>query len=304
MDYLGSIDHVRLHFNRGSLVYLDLSLALIMFGVALDIVPGNFKWVLLRPKAILTGLSCQYIFLPFLTFIIALIISPMPSIALGMILVACCPSGNIANFLTQLSKGNTELSVTLNAFASLLAVFLIPVNFAFYGHQYLLAKHITAPVSMNGWQMVRTVCLLMGLPLLLGILFRHFMPKLTVRILKPMKIFSIFVFGCYVAIALGMNISYFLKYWTLIVLLVFIHNTLVMSTGYLFSRTLKLSIPDRKTITIESGIHNAGLALVLIFDPKLFNGMGGMAIIAAWWGIWHILSGLTVAAFFSKWQTI
>ena len=100
--------------------------------------------------------------------------------------------------------------------------------------------------------------------------------------------------------AFSANFNYFLKYIHLILILVFIQNALAFLTGYLTAKSFKLSFKDAKTISIESGIHNSGLGLVLIFNPKLFNGLGGMAFIAAWWGIWHLIAGFALATYYKK----
>jgi bile acid:Na+ symporter, BASS family len=292
------LDGVRLNFSPGGLVFMNITLALVMFGVALEIDLRNFMKVLSRPKPVFVGLFAQYIILPFTTFLLVMLIHPTPSVALGMILVASCPSGNIANFLTLLSKGNVELSITLNAIATILAVFLTPLNFAFYGNMF--ASHIMMPISIDPEQMVQTVFLLLGLPLILGAFFTWAFPVLAHKIMKPMKVISLVAFMAFVVAALGANFDHFLKYIYLIIFIVLIHNAMVISAGFLLAKLTKLETMNIKTITIESGIHNSGLALVLIFNPKIFNGLGGMAFVAAWWGIWHIISGLALAAFFRK----
>jgi bile acid:Na+ symporter, BASS family len=294
------LDGVRLNFSEGGLLFMNLTLALIMFGVALEIDVHKFKAVILKPKPVIIGLIAQYLMLPLITFLMALLIRPTASIALGMILVASCPSGNIANFLTWMAKGNVELSITLNAIASLLAIFLTPLNFSFYGNLYNEAQHIMVPISIDGWQMLKTVFLLLGLPLILGTLFSWRFTSLARKITKPMKTISLIVFVGFIVAALSANFSYFLRYIHLIILLVLLQNAVVIMVGYLLARFAKLELSNIKTITIESGIHNSGLALVLIFNPKLFNGLGGMAFIAAWWGIWHIIVGLGLAHYFSK----
>jgi len=299
---LKELDDIRLNFSEAGLMFMNFTLALIMFGVALEIDIRNFKTVFTRPKPVIVGLVAQYLMLPLFTFLLVLLLHPTPSVALGMILVSACPSGNIANFLTWMAKGNVELSITLNALATLLAVFLTPLNFSFYGNLYNDAEHILVPITIDAWQMVKTVFLLLGLPLLLGTLFAWRYPGMAKKITRPMKTISLVVFAGFIVAALSANFSYFLKYIQRIILLVMIQNIVVIVAGNFLARLNRLALRDVKTITIESGIHNSGLALILIFNPKLFNGIGGMAFIAAWWGIWHIIVGLGIAQYFSKKQ--
>jgi BASS family bile acid:Na+ symporter len=110
-----------------------------------------------------------------------------------------------------------------------------------------------------------------------------------------MSIFSIIAFIGFIVAALASNFSYFMKYIHLVALIVLAHNGLALLGGYITGRATHLSLQDIRSVTIETGIQNSGLGLVLIFNPRLFDGLGGMAFIAAWWGIWHIISGMALA---------
>jgi len=301
-EALKVLDGIDLNFSPGGLLFMNITLAFIMFGVALDIKAESFKNILLRPKAAIIGAISQFFLLPFITYILVMILQPTPAVALGMILVAACPGGNISNFLSQLAKGNAALSVSLTAIATLAAIFMTPVNFAFYGSQYAKHSPLLRPIEIDPIQMFQTVFILLGIPLILGIIFARKFPKTTIKILKPVKIFSILIFMGFVFAALASNFSYFLKYIHLIILIVLAHNAMALLTGFGISSLFKLKRKNRRSITIETGIQNYGLALVLIFNPKIFPAdleLGGMAFIAAWWGIWHILSGLALAGLWS-----
>lgn len=294
------LDTVRLNFSEHSLKLLNFTLAFIMFGVALDLRLSRFKEVFLNPKPTILGIASQFLVMPLFTFLLVLLINPTPGVALGMLLVAACPGGNISNFMTAHAKGNTELSVTLTAISDISSVILTPLNFAFWGgmyaHFYTQASHLVIPVKIDFWEMFQTMILLLGLPLVLGMIFARRYPRLTIRIKRPIKLISLLIFAAYVFIAIGNNFSYIVEYVGLIFLIVFLHNLVALSTGFSVAKIFKLSGQDTRTITIETGIQNSGLALVLIFNPKLFNGIGGMAFIAALWGIWHIVSGLGISS--------
>jgi bile acid:Na+ symporter, BASS family len=303
-DSLDYLDNIRLNFNEGSLFLLNITLAFVMFGVALELKKERFKRVLAKPKAAIIGVISQFILLPLLTLLLVLVINPSPSIAFGMILVAACPGGNISNFMTSLAKGNTELSVSLTAVADFSALVMTPFNFAFWGSIYAgfysKGSDILIPIEIDPFEMFKTMIILLGIPLTLGMLFSYKFPKITSKIVKPIKIASIVIFTGYVVAAISINWEHFVKYVHVIFLIVLIHNALAISTGFSFAKLFKLSQNNIRTITIETGIQNSGLALVLIFNPKLFNGLGGMAFIAALWGVWHIISGLGIAAFWSR----
>ena len=130
------LDNAHLKFDNKNIFIMNLSLGFIMFGVALQLKIDDFKRVLSAPKSVLIGFVSQFIALPFLTFLIVWIFKPMPSVAMGMMIVAACPGGNISNFMTSLANGNTALSVCMTAIASVCAVFMTPLNISFYGGFY------------------------------------------------------------------------------------------------------------------------------------------------------------------------
>lgn len=291
------IDTIQIHFSQEALWLLNLCLAIVMFGVALDISPSDFKRLWRSPKSSLLGVASQFIILPALTFGLILILQPKPSIALGMILVAACPGGNISNFMTHLSGGNTALSVSLTAFATVAAIFMTPFNLQFWGNLYPPTASILRTISINPLDIFKTIALILGLPLILGMWWRSYQPELAQKMAKWLKPLSILIFIGFVAIAFSLNYDIFKKVIHLVILIVLIHNAVALSSGYLLARIFSLPLADQKTLTIETGIQNSGLGLLLIF--AFFEGLGGMTIIAAWWGIWHILSGLAISWYWS-----
>lgn len=297
---LETLDWVRLNFSSGGLLFMNITLAFIMFGVALGIKLEHFKLLFSKPKPVLLGIFSQFIALPALTFLLVILIRPTPSVALGMILVAACPGGNISNFISSMAKGNVALSITLTAFATITAIFMTPFNFALWGRLYAEASTLVIPISIDPVEMLRTVVILLGIPVVLGIGFANRFPMITQKIMKPFRTISLLLFLGFIVGAFSSNFGYFLKYIHLIILIVLIHNALALLTGFSIASLGKVLRKDRRTISIETGIQNSGIALVLIFNPRLFDGLGGMAFIAAWWGIWHILSGLLIAYFWSK----
>lgn len=293
------LDSVKLNFSPGSLTVMNIILAFVMFGIALRMNFSEFKDLVKKPKSFVVGVVSQFILLPFVTFLLLLVIRPFISIsvAYGMILVAACPGGNISNFITTLAKGNIPLSVSLSAFSTLVCVVMTPFNFSFWGNLYSSTSNLVLPIEIDFWEMAQTVLILLGIPIVAGILFARYFPKITKKLIKPMGILSILAFIGFVVAALAANFSYFLKYIHLIGLIVIVHNALALLTGYGFGRVTRLSWQDVRSITIETGIQNSGLGLVLIFNPRLFDGLGGMAFVAAWWGVWHIVSGMALAYF-------
>ncbi|MCF7560287.1 bile acid:sodium symporter family protein [Sabulilitoribacter multivorans] len=291
------LDQVKINFDTNGLWVLNIALAVVMFGVALGIKVDDFKLLLKTPKLLLVGILSQFILLPLLTFVLIIGIKPEPSIALGMMMVAACPGGNISNFMSHLAKGNTALSVSLTAFATFIAIVMTPFNFQFYGSLYEPTSQILKEVELNPFELIKIVVLILGIPLVLGMFFRYKNPQMATKLSKVLKPFSIIVFALIVVIAFSNNIEVFNNYIQHVLLIGIFHNALAIILGLMVAKLFRLSFTNQKTLAIETGIQNSGLGLLLIFT--FFNGLGGMAILAAFWGIWHIISGLTLAFYWS-----
>jgi BASS family bile acid:Na+ symporter len=191
----------------------------------------------------------------------------------------------------------------MTAFATIAAIILTPANFALWGSLYVKSSPLLRPLEIDPVQMFLTVLILMGIPITLGILFTRYFPATAKKILKPFRIFSFFAFIAFIIMAFANNFDHFLNYIPPIFVIVLIHNALGLFTGWTFARVLKRPGADIRAISLETGIQNSALGLILIFNPKIFPpdlDLGGMAFIAAWWGIWHIISGLILAGIWSK----
>lgn len=300
---LEQLDSIRLNFSDGGVVFMNFAIAFVMFGVALGIKTEHFKNLAKDPKPIILGMISQYVLLPTFTFLLILLLKPSPAVAFGMILVAACPGGNVSNMISLLSKSNVALSVSLTAITTVFALFMTPFNFSFWGSRYAASSPYLVPITIEPTQIFQTVGIILGIPVLLGILIGAKFPKFVEKIQKSVRWISLFVLIGFIVGTLVANFSHFLNYIHLVFLIVLIHNALAFLLGYSFPRVLKAGEFNSRTIAIETGIQNSGLGLALIFNPKIFPPeleLGGMAFIAAWWGVWHILAGLILAFYWSK----
>jgi len=295
---MNGIDAVRLNFSPESLMLLNAILSIVMFSIALDLRVSDFGALMRAPKALLTGLVSQFLMLPALTFAMLSVTNPQPSIALGLILVAACPGGNISNFITHRAGGNAALSVSMTGIATLAAILFTPLNVAFWGSLYAPTRDLLRQTTLDPVSIAITVFFMLILPLILGIALNSRKPELAARIRKPMQSLSMVIFIGFIVLALAANWSFFLGYVAAVAGLVVLHNALALAGGYLTATLMGLSDYDRRAITIETGIQNSGLGLVLIF--AFFGGLGGMAVAAAFWGIWHAISGLALASLWSR----
>jgi BASS family bile acid:Na+ symporter len=289
------LDSVKINFDQGALWTMNIALAFVMFGVALDISIGDFTALWKKPKSVLLGVLSQFVLLPAVTFLLVLLIKPYPSIALGMFMVAACPGGNISNFISHLAGANTALSVCLTAIATLVAVVMTPFNLQFWGSLYEPSGKLLQEVALSPLDMVKVVALLLGVPLLLGMWVNHTRPIIAQHLSKLFKVVSLLFFVGLVFLALYNNRSIFMDYVFYVFWIVVLHNLLAFTTGFSVGKLFGLDTNSVRSITIETGIQNSGLGLLLIFT--FFDGLGGMALLAAFWGIWHIVSGLLLASF-------
>lgn len=286
------------NFSPATLRTLNIILGLILFGIALDLKKEDFQVLLQRKRSALVGLLAHFGLLPLLTFLLAYWLAPPPAIALGMILVGACPGGNMTNMFTYLSKGNVALSVGLTSVSHLLAVLIAPINFAFYGSMLPGTGEILRSISIDLGETVVTLSTIILLPLVCGILVATYRPRTAEKLRPHMKRVALLAFAVFLFFAIKSNAEMFRQTFSTVFPIVVLHNALALLAGYLLARSFRLSIRDSRTISFETGVQNAGLGLVLVFN--FFNGLAGMAVVAALWGVWHLVSGGGLAFWWSK----
>lgn len=292
------VDEIRLNFNPASLAVLNAVIAFLMFGIALDTRMDDFKRVARMPWAMTVGIAAQFLVLPAVTYGLTLMLNVGPSIALGMILVACCPPGNVSNILTHRARGNVALSVSMTAISNAVAIVVMPLNFAFWGGMHPTASTLLKSISLDPLEMAIHIILIIGVPFVLGLWCSHRFPTATQRCKKGVRIFSFVALIAFIIGAIAGNWQFFVDYIGLVLLAVVLHDTLAFATGYLCARATGLADYERRAVTIEVGIRNAGLGLVLVFS--FFGGLGGMAVVAGVWGFWDIIAGLALASWWGR----
>ena len=311
-----SLKSVTINFGEGGMMIVNIILAFVMFGVALGIKVRTFKNVFKKPTSVIIGLLAQWVALPALTCLLAIALNPIitPMIAVGMILVASCPGGNMSNFLSAHSKGNIELSVSMTAITTVFASVITPLNFWFWGSHYLRFAEIKKNIpelDIPFGDMLSQIILILGFPIVLGLIVSHYFPNFAKKLVKPTSVLSIILFVGMVVVSISQVLSSFEQRWEVYagilvcLLVVVIHNAMALSTGYFMGKATRVSVRDRRSLTIETGIQNSGLGLALLLNPAIFppeqwKENGGMIIVTALWGIWHIVSGLSVATIFRR----
>lgn len=312
-ELLENIDNLHIGLTQGNMHIVNVILAFIMFGVALNLKISSFKDAFKNPKSVLMGIFLQWIALPAVTFLVTIILNPFitPPVAIGMLLVASCPGGNISNFMTSLSKGNIELSVSMTAFTTLFAPIITPFNFWLWGtlYSHYAAAHNNIPtLEIPFSEMLFSIGIILGIPIILGMICARVFPRLSIRMRRPTSILSIVLFLGMVTVSLIQVLKAIEPDWNTyagilcVLIIVVIHNAFALGTGYYGARLARLPEANVRTLTIETGIQNSGLGLALLLNPNIFEGgaEGGMIIVTALWGIWHIASGLIISRYFLR----
>ncbi|MEW6669105.1 MAG: bile acid:sodium symporter [Thermodesulfobacteriota bacterium] len=273
-------------------------LGLLMLGLALELKTEDFRRVFLSPGALLVGLAAQVALLPAFTYLLTLLLRPAPSVALGLLLIGACPGPAISNVFTFLARGNVALCVALTVISTAAAVLTTPINLALWGAIQPDTSALIKKVSLDPMDVYMNIIMMMGVPLFLGMTLSRLFPPLAGALRRPFRIFIWIVILTFIGIALFMNWEVFRRLDGPVVLAVFLHNALALSLGCLSGLALKLAPGDTRAVCMQVGIQNSALGLILIL--KFFDGLGGMAVVAAWWGPWSAISGLGVALFMAR----
>lgn len=287
-----------LAFSPADIIALNLTIAAMMFGVSLQLRVADFGRLLRMPVAPLLGMLAQFVLLPALTCLLTWLLAVPAELALGMMLVAACPGGSFSNLMTWIARGSLPVSVTMTAFSSVAAVLLTPLNFQFYAGLNPNTAALMRDIAVPQGQMLLAVLLVLGLPIALGMAVGSRWPRFAAASDRPMRVLSLLVFLAFVALAVHKNFSLLLQAVGVIVPLVIGHNLLALGTGAAVAAAARLPADQRRAVTLEVGIQNSGLGLTLLFT--FFPQAGGMILIAACWGVWHLISGLTLSVYWSR----
>jgi bile acid:Na+ symporter, BASS family len=272
---------------------LSLVLATMVFSVALELRVEDFRRVARTPRAVLCGLIPQFILLPVGTWLATLLLDLPPNIEAAMILVAACPGGSLSNVVTHIGRGNTALSVSVSAVASVIALFATPFNFSWMIATNPATAAWLRELAIDPAGIWLSLLLLLAIPMGLGLLFSHQFPRLTARIQKPLGHFAVLALLLFIVGGLIKERQLLTLGLLPLLLIVVLHNASGLFFGWATSVAMGVSEKDLRAVMIEGGMQNSGLALGII--AVQFNSDLGMVKLASLWGIWHIVSGMSLA---------
>jgi len=291
-----ALDNFRLDLGSSSEFALTLILGIMMFAVALGLRLEHFRFFKERPRIYLAGVFAQIIGLPLLTLGLCYLINPYPSIALGMILIACCPGGNTSNLLALFGRANTALSVSLTATSSLAAAFITPVSILFWCALYPPTRNLLTEINLDVVDFLKQTLIILALPLILGMFIAWRAPNVSAKLQKPLSLLAGLGLSLIIIGACLKYLPMFVDMGPAIFGLVIMHNALAFFMGYLAGKFTGADTASRRALTFEVGIQNSGLGIVILLTQ--LGGMGGAGVVAGLWGLWHIIGGLALVALF------
>ena len=291
-----TLDQVTIVLDPAAQALLAFAIMAMMFAIALGLKREHFSFLRAAPGQFWGGLAAQIIGLPAITLALAALIQASPSIALGMIVVAACPGGNVSNFMTYAARGDTAYSVSLTAGSSIIAAFWTPAAILFWSGLYPPTANLLETIDFNRAAFIAQTTLLLAGPLAAGMVTAHYLPNLSDRVRGPIGIVGAIILAFVIIQSVAGYWSLVQSSWMLIALPVIVHNAAAFALGAGAGRLISSDPARRRSLTFEVGIQNAGLAVVLLLGQ--LKGLGGAAAIAAVWGIWHFVSGGVMIAFY------
>lgn len=290
------LDNLQIVLDPVGQTGVALALMLVMFSVALGLRIDDFRFLLDKPLLFLGGVATQVLLLPMVTYLLIIFMAPPASIALGMIVVACCPGGAVSNLMTYLSRGNVAVSVALTGTSSILAAILTPASILFWSHAYVPTSTLLETLDVSPFLFLAQTTFLLAVPLVLGMTVAAKAPDVAARIRRRATLLGSAVLVGVIIYGIAYFFDILFPVVSVLGLLVVIHNAVAFATGAMAGVVLSKVAATRRALTFEIGIQNAGLALVILLSQ--LKGLGGAAAIAAVWGVWDLIAGGLIVGLF------
>lgn len=277
---------------------LSLSLAFTMLTVALSLQPQDFHFVKAHPVSIFVGFVAQVVALPIVTLVIIKLLNVSPGLALGMVIVACCPGGAMSNLITKISGGDAAYSVSLTMVSSVFSALLLPIAILFWVGLHEPANQLINNINIDRAAFIQNTTLILVIPLAVGLVVSWQKPVLADKLQRRFMPVSLLILVGLIIAGLHDNFDLVLEHGSRLFPLVILHNALAFITGAVMGRFF---LPDRKkarALTIEVGIQNAGLGLIIVMAE--LGGFGDAALMVGTWGLWHLVAGFGLASTLRK----
>ena len=297
---ISDLDSLRIVLDPIGQAGVALALMLVMFSVALGLRVDDFRFLVEKPLLFMGGVAAQVLVLPLVTFVLVFFLAPPASVALGMIVVACCPGGAVSNLMTHLSRGNVAISVALTATSSIFAALLTPASILFWSHSYKPTAHLLKTLDVSPLIFLAQTTFLLALPLIAGMSVAAKAPDVAARIRRRATLVGASALLGVIIYGIVYFIDILIPVLSVVGIVVLLHNAMAFGTGALAGLVLSRRSATRRALTFEIGIQNSGLALVILLSQ--LKGLGGAAAVATLWGIWHLIAGSLIVGLYRSWD--
>lgn len=292
------LDDITMNLPAGVTLGTKILIAVFLFAVALDVRPSDFRASARRPGVLAAGLLTQFVAIPALSLGLIAVMDLPASVALGLLLVVCLPAGNLSNILTYRARGDLALSVSLTAVSNAAAVVLTPLTFAFWASLSPQVSDKLAEIDLSAREMLVEVGLLIALPFILGVVVARWRPDAARRARRFVEPAVVVLLSLLIAGGLASNASVLVDHVRLLGAAVVGQNALSLLAGLLVALLCRLPTAGRRAMTLEMGIRNTALGLVLALT--FFESAGGVAVTVAMWGLWDVITGFTLASWWRR----
>jgi BASS family bile acid:Na+ symporter len=293
-----AIDQATFNFNPQIGLAVAVMVGFLVFAVALDLTWDQFRRVLRKPKAPGIGLLAQYLILPAVAFGIGLLMAGTPSIALGLLLVACCPAGALSNYLTGVAHGSVATSVSMTAISTLTSVAVTPLLFAFWASLNPATRAVLQQIDIDPKRVILVLVIMLIAPITAGMFIRARHPGIADKIRSWVRRIAGIVFAVVVAILLLGNIKVLGTFAKAALPPVLITFAVAVALGWGLARVSGLTAAQRRAVTLEVAFQNVALAIGLAVT--FFPALAGVAITSILWGVVHLTIGFAIAAMWMR----
>lgn len=292
------IDQAGFQLNQGALLAMAIMVGFLVFAVALDLTWEQFRRLANAPGATAAGLVTQFLVLPAVAFGVGVLNSATPSVALGLLLVACCPGGPLSNYLTGVARGDVAMSIAMTALSTLACIVATPFLFLFWASRNPDTLAILEDIRIDPGGVAMTLLVMLVIPVTAGMLMRAKRPATVERTRVRIRRSAGLVFAAMVVMVLGSNINALLAYTREALPPVLITFAIAVALAWGLSRTLRIAAPQRRALALEVGLQNVALAITIALT--FFPSLSGVVVTAAIWGVVHIVFGFGLAATWAR----
>lgn len=295
---MDDINQIPFNFDPRIGLIVGIMVGFLVFAVSLDLTWENLLRVLKRPKPLTIGLVAQFGILPAIAFLAGLYLTDAPSIALGLLLVTCCPGGALSNYLTGVARGDVATSISMTTVSTLFSIVLTPVLFTFWASMNPSTLAVLQNISMDPLRVIMTLLIMLVIPVTAGMLLRTKRPSTANRIRGMVRLIAGIVFAVIVAMLIGSNFKSLALLAQAALFPVLFTFVIAVALGWGIGWLVRLMAAERRAVAIEVAFQNVALAIGL--GIAFFPSLGGIAAVSILWGIVHLTLGFGLAIVWNR----